>query len=407
LQAAWANFAGGARGDLRAPYAQFRNDQAHWLEDYSLFRALKIRYNGAYFLHWPPELVRRAPAALAKARAELSDSIDQVCFAQFLLFRQGERLRAYATANGIRLIGDLPFFVSPDSSDVWANPEFFLLTEKGRPKFVAGVPPDYFSAEGQLWGNPVYNWDALERTGYRWCIDRLRALLAHVDVVRLDHFRAFAAAWHVPTGAPNAKHGEWRPGPGADFFRAVRKELGALPFIAEDLGMITQDVIQLRDSQNLPGMRVLQFGFDGSPNNPHLPQNYSHNTVAYTGTHDNNTTRGWFETLSDQQRNMVWAYLRRAPGDPGEAAPEIIRVAWSSPAALAMAPLQDVLNLGGDARMNIPGQAAGNWRWRLSDDVLQPSAFKRLRDLTNQTNRSAGDFARAESSELLVAEVTR
>ena len=210
------------------------------------------------------ELVQRVPKALAQARHELANQVDQVRFAQFLLFRQGERLKKHARAKGVRLIGDLPFFVSPDSSDVWANPELFLLDEQRRPRFVAGVPPDYFSAEGQLWGNPVYNWERLRQTGYRWCIDRLRALLAHVDVIRLDHFRAFVAAWHVPAGSVTAKSGQWVPGPGADFFNAVKKQLGALPFIAEDLGLITADVYALRDQFEMPGTRVLQFAFEGT-----------------------------------------------------------------------------------------------------------------------------------------------
>lgn len=388
LQTAWENFAAGARAELRADYEGFRNDQSHWLEGYALFRALKAKFDGAYFLHWPRELVERVPSKISEARAELADTIDLVCFAQWIIFRQGERLKSYAHSNGVRLIGDLPFFVSPDSSDVWANPEFFLLTEQRRPRFVAGVPPDYFSADGQLWGNPVYDWDALRRTGYRWCIDRLRAILSHVDVVRLDHFRAFAAAWHVPMGAPSARLGQWVPGPGSDFFLAAKKELGHLPLIAEDLGLITPDVIQLRDSQNLPGMRVIQFAFDGNPQNPHLPQNYVSNTVAYTATHDNNTTRGWFEALTDQQKEAVWAYLRRAPGESREAAPDLMRLVWSSPAALAIAPLQDLLNLGASARMNTPGQASGNWRWRITDDVLSPAAFGQLRALTKETRRS-------------------
>jgi 4-alpha-glucanotransferase len=407
FKTAWANFAAAPRAGLRATYEQFRNDQAHWLEDYALFRALKAKYNGAYFLEWPRELVERVPSRLAEARGELSETIDQVCFAQFLIFRQGERLKAYAHANGVRLIGDLPFFVSPDSSDVWSNPEIFLLNEDRRPRFVAGVPPDYFSADGQLWGNPVYDWDALRRTGYRWCIGRLRALLSHVDVVRLDHFRAFAAAWHVPMGAPNARNGQWSPGPGSDFFVTAKKELGTLPFIAEDLGLITPDVTALRDSQNLPGMRVLQFGFDGNPENPHLPRNYVHNTVGYTGTHDNNTTRGWFEMLPEQQKQTLWAYLRRAPGESREVAPELMRLAWLSPAALAIAPLQDLLNLGGSARMNVPGQAGGNWRWRLTDDMLSPSAFDWLGDLTKESNRSPVDSAAAELTTLQETEVTR
>ncbi len=405
IRKAWANFGGAALAGLRATYEQFRHDQAHWLEDYALFRALKSKYNGTYFLNWPPELVARVPAHLDRARVELADTIGLLCFAQFLIFRQGERLKNYAHANNVRLIGDLPFFVSPDSSDVWSNPDFFLLTEGRRPQFVAGVPPDYFSADGQLWGNPVYDWEALRRTGYRWCIDRLRALLAHVDAVRLDHFRGFAAAWHVPMGSPTARRGQWAPGPGADFFEAAKKELGALPLIAEDLGVITPDVAALRDRFEVPGTRVLQFAFDGNAANPHLPHNYVDNTVVYTGTHDNNTTRGWFESLPQQQRQALWEYIGRAPGESREAAPELMRMAWSSSAALAIAPLQDVLNLPATARMNVPGQAAGNWRWRSTEDMLTPPAFRSLADLTRASNRSM--VKTAETIRLQETEVTR
>jgi 4-alpha-glucanotransferase len=387
LKQAWTTFRAGARGDLRAAYEQFYDLHRDWLEDYALFRALKGEHGGAYYLEWPAELVRRVPAALAQARRNLADQIDRVRFAQFLLFRQGGRLRAHARAKGVRLIGDLPFFVSPDSSDVWANPELFLLDKQQRPRLVAGVPPDYFSVQGQLWGNPVYDWDAVRRTGYQWCLDRLGALLSHVDMIRLDHFRAFAAAWHVPVGAATARTGQWVPGPGADFFYTVEKQLGALPFIAEDLGMITPDVYALRDQFRLPGMRVLQFAFDGKSDNPHLPHNYVPNTVVYTGTHDNPTTRGWFDELPDQQRRYLWDYLKRPAGESREAASILINLAWSSVAALAIAPLQDLLNLGNDARMNLPGRAEGNWRWRCTEDMLTPAAFEWLQELTKTSNR--------------------
>jgi 4-alpha-glucanotransferase len=302
LEKAWTNFSAGARSDLRPAYEQFRRDQAHWLDDYALFRALKVRYKGAAYLEWPADLVRRVPHALTQARREEANQIDQVCFAQFTLFGQAERLRAHARAKGVRLIGDLPFFVSSDSSDVWANPELFLLDQEHRPRFVAGVPPDYFAAQGQLWGNPVYDWAALRRAGYRWYLDRLRALLAHVDLIRLDHFRGFGAAWHVPAGAPTAQTGQWLPGPGSDLFDTIEKELGALPFIAEDLGVITPDVSALRDQFHVPKTRVLQFAFDGHRDNPHLPGNYATNTVVYTGTHDNPTTREWYEDLPAAER---------------------------------------------------------------------------------------------------------
>jgi 4-alpha-glucanotransferase len=390
LETTWANFKAG-QGSNRDPapaYDEFSARQAHWLEDYALFRALKEKYRGAYYLEWPPELVQRIPSALAEARRELENQIDQVRFAQFLVFRQADQLKEHAHARGVSLIGDLPFFVSPDSSDVWANPELFLLDEPHRPRFVAGVPPDYFSAQGQLWGNPVYNWDVVRSTGFRWCIDRLRALLAHVDVVRLDHFRGFVAAWHVPAGAPTAQSGQWVAGPGASFFQAVQAELGHLPFIAEDLGVITADVQALRDQFRVPGTRVLQFAFDGHPDNPYLPQNFVLNTVAYTGTHDNATTRQWYEELPDYQRQNFWSYLKRTPGTSADAAPELMRLAWSSTAALAIAPLQDLLNLGSEARMNVPGRADGNWRWRVRENMLASEAFQRLRDLTESSKRS-------------------
>jgi 4-alpha-glucanotransferase len=392
LETAWDNFkAGESRGidkDLRLAYDGFCAAQAHWLEDYALFRALKEKYRQAYYMEWPTELVQRDPSALAEARRELANQIDHVRFAQFLVFRQSDQLKEHAHTKGVSLIGDLPFFVSPDSSDVWANPELFLLDEQRRPRFVAGVPPDYFSAQGQLWGNPVYNWDALRSTGYRWCIDRLRALLAHVDVIRLDHFRGFAAAWHIPAGAPTAQSGQWVAGPGASFFEAVQTELGRLPFIAEDLGIITDDVRALRDLFSLPGTRVLQFAFDGHADNPYLPHNFVHNTVVYTGTHDNATTRQWYEELPDYQRQNFWGYLKRAPGSSADAAPELMRLAWSSSAALAIAPLQDLLNLGGEARMNVPGRADGNWRWRVREDMLSSQAFQWLQDLTESSKRS-------------------
>jgi 4-alpha-glucanotransferase len=389
LEKTWTNFQAGERKDLRPAYDEFCAVQASWLEDYALFRALKGKYDGAYYLEWPEELVRRNPRALSEARRELARQVDQVRFAQFLLFRQADQLKEHAHAKGVSLIGDLPFFVSPDSSDVWASPELFLLDERRRPRFVAGVPPDYFSAQGQLWGNPVYNWDALRSTGYRWCLDRLRALLAHVDLIRLDHFRGFAAAWHVPAGAPTAQSGQWVAGPGAGFFEAVERELGRLPFIAEDLGVITPEVRTLRDQFRVPGTRVLQFAFDGHRDNPYLPENFVPNTIVYTGTHDNAPTRQWCEELPDDQRQNFWSYLKRAPGESAEAAPALLRLAWSSKAALTIAPLQDLLNLGKGTRMNVPGRPSGNWNWRCTENMLSSPTFAWLRELTESSRRLA------------------
>lgn len=388
LDTAWTNFNAVVRQELMSAFQHFCSDQAHWLEDYALFEALKAKHRSESYLQWPSELVRRDADALSQARRELASQIDQFCLAQFLVFRQSKRLKEYAHAKGVGLIGDLPFFVSPDSSDVWANPELFLIDAQHQPRVVAGVPPDYFSANGQLWGNPVYDWQKLRQTGYRWCIDRVRTLLTHVDLIRLDHFRGFAAAWHTPAGSPTAQSGQWVPGPDADFFTVVQQELGALPFIAEDLGLITPDVHTLRDRFHLPGTRVLQFAFDGKPTNPHLPHNYVPNTVAYTGTHDNNTTRGWYEGLSADQRQIVCRCLQRPTLDLEEAAATLLQLAWSSVATLALAPLQDLLNLGTGARMNVPGLAEGNWCWRATEELLSGPAFQRLYELTTSCNRS-------------------
>jgi len=396
LEKAWTKFDAGKRGDLHPAYQEFCVTQEIWLEDYALFRALKNKFGGSYYLEWPEDLVERKPISLAKARRELANDIDRFRFEQFLLLRQADQLKEYAHAKGVSLIGDLPFFVSPDSTDVWANPEFFLLDERRRPRFVAGVPPDYFSAEGQLWGNPVYNWDALRSTGYRWCIDRVRSLLSHVDVIRLDHFRAFEAAWHVPPGVKTAQAGEWVPGPGANFFRAISSELGYLPFIAEDLGVITPGVASLRDQFQVPGTRVLQFAFDGHADNPYLPGNFVNNTVAYTGTHDNPPTREWYEKLPDFQKQNLWNYLRRPLADSVEAAPALIDLAWSSVAALAVSPLQDVLDLGAGSRMNVPGRPGGNWRWRFTQEMVSANALEWLRSLTEKSKRSPNARASAQ-----------
>ena len=388
LDIAWANYKDGARQDLKSDFEQFRQQHSYWLEDYALFRALKAAFGGAHYLEWPVEVVQRVPDVLEQAGRELAEQIDRVCFAQFLLFRRGHALKQYAHERGVRLIGDLPFFVSPDSSDVWARPEYFLLDENRRPRFVAGVPPDNLSSLGHVWGNPVYNWEALREAGYRWCIERFRALLAHVDVIRLDHFRGYAAAWHVPAGAPSARCGQWTPGPGYAFFAAVQQELGSLPFFAEDLGMITANVWHLLDQIGAPGTRVLQLAFDGHSDNPHLPENYDANTVAYTGTHANPVTRAWYEKLPARERRNLWRYMRQSGGEPVDAAPALMRLAWSSRAAVAMAPLQDLLNLVPEEVANSASNIAGNSCWRATEEMLRSPAFEWLRKLTTSAKRT-------------------
>jgi 4-alpha-glucanotransferase len=390
LARAWQNYRSGTRNDLRNDFEEFCHKWADLQSEPALFMALRTKHLQASVTTWPLALLRREPGAIAEARSELADTIDQFRFGQFLLLRQWRVLKEHADRRGVRILGDLPIFVSPDSSDVWANPELFLVDDRLKPKVVAGVPPDYFSADGQLWGNPIYDWDALKRTGYRWWINRLQARLQILDGIRIDHFRGLEAAWHIPAGAPTAASGQWVSGPGADFFDKARDAIGGLPLLAEDLGVITPAVTALRDQFQLPGMRVLQFAFNGDPNNPHLPHHAIHNSVVYTGTHDNDTTRGWYDTCPQYERDNLWRYAQRAPGEPSEAVWEMIRLALDCQAALAIVPLQDLLGLGSSARMNIPGHAHGQWRWRCSADALDGAAWQRLSDLTQEARRMAG-----------------
>jgi 4-alpha-glucanotransferase len=390
LERARGKFRAGGHYDLRHVFEAFCESQRLWLDDYALFRALEQQLGGAQYQDWPAELKHRQTAALESVGRDVADAVDRYRFAQFLAHRQAQRMRDYARQKGVGLIGDVPFFVSPHSADVWAHPELFLLDADGKPLFLAGVPPDYFSAEGQLWGDPLYRWEAHRRTGYEWWIERIRSLLGRVDVARLDHFRGFAAAWHIPAGSTTAKRGEWRPGPGADFFAAVQTELGPLPVIAEDLGFITPEVLALRDEFHFPGMRVLQFAFDGDPKNPFLPENYSASVVAYTATHDNNTARGWFESLPEIERHLVRSNCHGSSIQTENVAWEFMRMVWNSVAVLAMAPLQDLLDLGGESRMNWPGRSIGNWQWRVTPQQMDSAAFDRLLELTERTGRTAG-----------------
>jgi 4-alpha-glucanotransferase len=384
LARAWEQFRGGSAPALRQPFEEFCKRESAWLEDFALFMALKAAHGGAGWQSWPRDLVMRRPEALERARRELDGPLGMHKFGQFLFFRQWSALKGYANSKGVRLIGDVPIFVSGDSADVWANPQLFLLDEQRRPRVVAGVPPDYFSATGQLWGNPLYDWEASRRDGYAWWLARLRATLRQVDLIRLDHFRGFEAHWEVPAGSPNAIHGRWVKGPGLDLFFAIRERLGGLPLIAEDLGLITPEVEALRDDLHLPGMRILQFAFGGAPEDRFLPHNYDRNSVVYTGTHDNDTTRGWYATISDGERHFLRRYLGR---DGTDVAWDLIRLAWSSVADWALAPLQDVLDLGSEGRMNFPGRPSGNWGWRYTRDQLTPAVLDRLEELTRLYGR--------------------
>jgi 4-alpha-glucanotransferase len=388
LARAWRNFKHGAARRLKVEFEKFCAEERSWLKDFAIFMALKETHGGASWFEWTPELVTRQPAALARAGKLLADAVYEHEFRQFLFFRQWRALKSYANARGVKLIGDIPIFVSGDSADVWSRPAEFLLDARRRPKMVAGVPPDYFSKTGQLWGNPHYDWKAMKRSGYAWWIARVRATLRMVDVVRVDHFRGFEAAWQVPGGDATAQRGRWVKGPGADLFDTLRAALGPLPIIAEDLGLITPAVDALRARFNFPGMRILQFAFGGKVENRFLPHNYERNTIVYTGTHDNDTTRGWFATARRTERTLLRRYLGH-PCDERSVSWELMRVAWSSVADLAIAPLQDVLNLGTEARMNFPGQSSGWWRWRFTERQLTGAALDRLGEMTEVYGRAA------------------
>jgi 4-alpha-glucanotransferase len=389
LKTAWDNFRSGAVAWLRQEFEAFAAEQS-WLDDFALFMAIKESRGGQPWQLWPEGLRHRLAEALERARRELADAVAQHQFRQFLFFRQWRALKGYAHERGVRLIGDLPIFVAADSADVWSNPKLFLLDTQLQPKTVSGVPPDYFAKTGQLWGNPHYDWDALKKTDYAWWLARIRATLTQVDLIRIDHFIGFDRAWHVRYGSETAERGEFVLGPGADFFASVQRQLGDLPFIAEDLGLVTPEVEQLRDGFEMPGMLILQFAFGGATENRFLPHNYVYNAVVYTGTHDNDTTRGWFKSINDQEREHLRRYTDR---DGSNVAWDLIRLAWGSVANYAVAPLQDVLDLGPEARMNLPGQAGGNWGWRFRWDQLTDEVVSRLRDLTVLFGRDAPRFA--------------
>ncbi|MCM2258018.1 MAG: 4-alpha-glucanotransferase [Vicinamibacteria bacterium] len=375
---------------LVARLASFRSAHAGWLPDYALFAALKAEHEQRSWSKWPAELRQRDDAALRRARLRLGREVRQQEFAQFLFFEQWSALRRHAHGAGIELMGDIPIFVAHDSADVWARPELFRLDNEGRPTHVAGVPPDYFSATGQLWGNPLYAWERMAQDGYGWWVERLRKTLQVVDLVRLDHFRGFEAFWEIPAGESTAVNGQWVKGPGAALFRALHDGLGELPIVAEDLGVITPEVEALRDDFGFPGMAILQFAWGSDSQGPGFqPHNYIPNQVVYTGTHDNETTVGWYTTAGagDSTRAEAEVLAERAfcrkylATDGAEIHWDFIRAALASVARTAVIPLQDVLGLGNEARMNLPGRPAGNWAWRLREGELTATAAERLSDL--------------------------
>ncbi|MBN2500791.1 MAG: 4-alpha-glucanotransferase [Anaerolineales bacterium] len=375
------------QSDLQTEYATFQEAQARWLEDFALFMALKDAHGGRPWSDWDMPLRMREDRAIAEARQSYAEEVEKQKFRQFIFFRQWEQIRAYCHQKNVQIVGDIPIYVSHDSTDVWVRPDLYYMDDEGQPTVVAGVPPDYFSKTGQLWGNPIYRWDVHAKNGYAWWLARLRSVLSLVDVIRLDHFRGFAGYWEIPAGNETAEEGRWVKGPGDDFFQTVRKALGELPLIAEDLGEITPDVFEMRDKFELPGMKILQFGFADGPDDPFLPHMYPENCVAYTGTHDNDTVVGWFDSATPHEREFCLRYL----GVTGEdIAWDMIRALWASRANVVVAPLQDFLSLGTEARMNFPSTLGGNWQWRTTNGALSDGLKQKIASLNKDYDRYMG-----------------
>lgn len=383
-----------ATSEQRAAFAEFCREQALWLDEYALFMAIKATFDQRAWQEWDAPLRLREPAALEQARQQLADGIMLHRFTQYLFYEQWAALKRYAHGRGVKVIGDIPIFGAYDSADVWAHRELFLLDQRGLPTVVAGVPPDYFSATGQLWGNPIYDWDVHQRQGFSWWVDVVRAKLAFYDFFRVDHFRGFCAYWAVPYGETTAINGSWQPTPGKQLFEALEQALGRLPIIAEDLGVITRDVEELRDHFGFPGMKILQFAFDSAEDHEFRPHTYPFHCVVYTGTHDNDTVLGWHAKAKPHDRAYAEEYLAHS-GD--SIVQTFLRSAWASTATMALAPLQDLLELGSEARMNTPGTLGGNWEWRFTDDALTPELAQRLRRLSEVYVR-AGDAMREKQS---------
>ena len=385
LRKAYENFKSSDNNEMKGSLENFKRENSSWLNDYSLYISLKNHFNGLPWNEWAQDIKNREDGAMHHYRSELADDIEYHNFIQFLFFKQWGDVKRYANENGIKIIGDIPIFVAADSSDAWANPEIFLFDKERKPVKVAGVPPDYFSATGQLWGNPLYNWEKLKETNYSWWVERVRANLSTCDIIRIDHFRGFEAYWAVPYGDDTAINGQWEPGPGIDLFNAIKSQLGELPIIAEDLGLMTQGVIDLREATGFPGMKILGFAFDSGEENDYLPHTYTKNCVVYTGTHDNDTLVGWFQKAKEEDREFARNYLNSRADE--EIHWDAIRGAWSSVACMAISPVQDFLGLGSEARINTPGVAAGSWQWRLKQGVLTDELAERIAKLTRVYSR--------------------
>ncbi len=380
--------------DKQQPYAEFEAFCSHeqsWLVDYALFMALADKFAWQDWGNWEEGLARREKKALLQASIELADEIKFWSFCQWCFFGQWRNLKQYANERGVRIIGDMPIFIAYQSAEVWSRQDLFELGVDHQPTVIAGVPPDYFSATGQRWGNPLYRWQAHEQEGYAWWIERLRHTIALVDIVRIDHFRGFAGYWEIPASEPTAINGRWVAGPGEKLFSAIQDALGTLPIIAEDLGVVTPDVVALLEQFNLPGMRVLQFAFGGGTDNPYLPHNFNNNTVVYGGTHDNDTAIGWFDSASQRERTFACKYLR---ADGREINWDLIHAASQSVADIAIHSFQDVLGLGFEHRMNLPGQSEGYWEWRFAWEQVGPEHAEKLYEISALHGRCATDRLR-------------
>ena len=390
LDRAYERFRAAGPESQHVAFRAFCADHGHWLEDFALFMALRQSYNGRSWQTWKPGVAAREPTALSEAQGALYDEIDKQRYWQWLFFQQWTDVKSYANRNGVAIIGDIPIFVALDSADVWANPHLFKLDQDLEPTVVSGVPPDFFSETGQLWGHPLYRWDLMAENGYAWWISRFKLAFTQADVMRIDHFRGFYNYWEVPGGADTAAEGEWRYGPGADLFEAVNRELGDVDIIAEDLGDFDAEsraaVDALEAQFGYPGMKVLQFAFGGGPSDPFLPHNYAPGCAAYTGTHDNDTVVGWYEVTSRPEEQEY--ALRYLDSDGSEIAWDFVRLAWSSVANTAMTTAQDLLGLGNEARMNLPGTVGShNWTWRFPEGALTPTIAHKLRRMTETYGR--------------------
>ncbi len=385
LSKAYENFRQTSDYDLREKFQAFKNEFAWWLDDYALFRAIRKNQNQKPWYEWEKSLKLRDESAMAEARQDLPEEIEAQKLYQFLFLEQWLRLKTYANEKGVKIIGDIPIFVALNSADVWHNPSEFKLNADGSPTVVSGVPPDYFSKTGQLWGNPIYDWDKMLADGFGWWTRRVEFTLKNVDIARLDHFRGFAACWEVPGADKTAENGTWVDAPGKELLQALRNAVGdELPFMAEDLGVITPDVESLRDDFNLPGMRILQYAFGGDEHNSYLPHNFIQNCVAYSGTHDNDTTVGWFASANEHEREFCFKYLN---SDGREIHWDFIRIIFESVADTAIIPMQDILGLGSEARMNLPASNSGNWNWRCRTENFSQELAQKLKELTELYGR--------------------